>query len=128
MDPVANMLTSLVTAQRMGKERVAVPYSRFKEKLASLLKEKKVIAAMRVQEGAKPKIVITLAYEKDEPMIRVVRRLSSPGQRRYVTKGELPWAGGRPGFYVVSTSSGLMDEAEARQRGLGGELVCEVWQ
>lgn len=128
MDPVADMLTTLVTAQRVGKERVAVPYSRFKEQLAGLLQKKEAVAAARVQEGSRPKLVITLAYRDGEPKVRRARRLSRPGRRRYVTKEKLPWTSGEPGFYVVSTSAGLMDEVEARRRGLGGELVCEVWQ
>lgn len=128
MDPVADMLTTLVGAQRVGKERVAVPYSRFKEQLAGLLQKKEAVAAARVQEGSRPKLIITLAYRDGKPKVRCARRLSRPGRRRYVTKEKLPWASGRPGFYVVSTSAGLMDEVEARRRGLGGELVCEVWQ
>lgn len=128
MDPIANMLTSLITAQRVGKERVAVPYSRFKEQLAGFLQKKKVISSIRLQEGIKAKLIISLAYQDKQPKISEVHRLSSPGRRRYVKANELPWAGGRPGFYVVSTSSGLMDEVEARRKGLGGELVCEIWE
>ena len=122
------MLTSLITAQRVGKDRVAVPYSRFKEQLAGFLQKKKMVSSTRVQEGAKAKLIISLAYQDKEPKIGQVRRLSSPGRRCYVKAGELPWAGGRAGFYVVSTSSGLMDEVEARRKGLGGELVCEIWE
>ncbi len=128
MDPVADMLTSIVTAQRAGKERIAVPYSRFKQRLALLLQEKKMISKIRVQEGVKPKLIMTLAYEQGRPKIRQVKRLSRPGRRLYAAREDLPWPGGRPGFYVVSTSRGLMDVKTARSQGVGGELVCAVWE
>lgn len=128
MDTIANMLVALVNAQKVGKERVVVPYSQLKESLVSVMQKKGVVLKFKIKDGVKPKLVVTLAYDKEKPKISEVRRISKPGCRVYVTCKELPYCGGRPGFYIVSTSSGLMDEREAKKRKLGGELICVVWR
>jgi small subunit ribosomal protein S8 len=128
MDTVANMLTAIVNAQRVKKERVAVPYSRLNEKLATLLADQKRVATFRVQEGEKAKLVITLKYGgEEEAGIRGARRISRPGARHYVSREKLPYPTHGDGFYVVSTNQGLMSEKAARKAGLGGELMGEVW-
>lgn len=128
MDAIANMLTMILNAQRVGKQRVAVPYSRFKEQLAGLLKEQGLLSAVRVQEGPRPKLVVTLAYdEAGHPRIRGVQRLSTPGQRYYVSSQEIPFSLIMSGMMIVSTPQGLMVGSQARRAGVGGELVCEVW-
>ena len=127
MDVIANMLVTLVNAQKVGKERVVVPYSLFKESLVGVLQKKGVVHKFKVKAGDKPKLVIALDYDEKRLKIGEIKRVSKPGRRIYVTYKELPYCGGRPGFYVLSTSSGLMDEREAKQRKLGGELICVVW-
>jgi small subunit ribosomal protein S8 len=126
MDTVADMLNTLVNAQRVGKERIAVPYSRFKEQLVRLLQEKGTVADVRVQSTVKPKLIITLAYDDGNPRIRQAMRLSKPGRRRYVEKDKIPWGVGKFSTFVISTSQGLMDGRAARRAGLGGELICEL--
>lgn len=128
MDPISNMLTAIRNAQMVNKERVAVPYSEFKAELAKFLQEQGLIIKTRVQDGEKKRLIITLAYEDKRAVIQTVKRLSKPGNRKYVKSGELPFTGNRPGIYVVSTSSGLMNQDKARKKGLGGELVCEIWR
>jgi len=129
MDSIANMLTSLMNAQRLRKARVVVPYSRFKEELAKLLQHKGLVATIRVQDGSPKQLMVTLAYNEEtgEPRLQGARRISTPGQRQYVKQQEVPYPIQAQGAVVVSTSHGLMDDREARQQGLGGELVCEVW-
>jgi small subunit ribosomal protein S8 len=127
MDTIGNMLTSLLNAQRVGKPRVAVPYSKAAERLLALLKDRGRLADTRVQEGMPAKIVVTLKYENNQPGLSGVRRISKPGGHRYITKEELPYPTRGEGFYVVSTSRGIMDERRARKEGLGGELMCEIW-
>lgn len=128
MDTVANMLTTIVNAQRVNKERVMLPYSRLSEKLAELLAEQKRIATFRVQEGQPAKLVITLKYDGEkEAAIRGVRRISRPGARQYLSREALPYPTHGEGFYVLSTSKGLMSEVQARRAGLGGELIGEIW-
>jgi len=127
MDTVGNMLTALVNGARVGKERIAVPYSGFNERLVRLMQEKGMVDKVRVQEGVKAKLVITLAYEDGRPKLQRAKRVSKPGNKIYAGKDNLPWRAGRTGFYILSTSKGLMDEVRARREGVGGELVCEVW-
>lgn len=123
------MLTALLNAQRVGKTRVAVPYSRFKEQLAALLHAKGLIATLRVQEGVRPHLIMTLAYEGQsrDPRLHGVRRLSTPGRRLYVGHKSVPHPVQVRGAIVLSTSQGLMDDGQARQIGIGGELICEIW-
>lgn len=127
MDTVADLLTCLVNAQRVSKERFAVPYSRYKEQLVNLLREKGVVRAVRVQRTARPKLVVTLAVDKNRVgTARRARRVSKPGRRQYVGRHAIPWQAGHAGFYILSTSQGLLDGETARQRGLGGEIICEI--
>ena len=127
MDTVANFLNALITAQRVGKKRVAVPYSALTESMARFLQEKGKIAKLRMQEGPHPKLVITLQYHDKEPAMHGVRRLSKSGQRRYAGKTAIPYSRDGVGFVIVSTSRGLMDDTTARKQGVGGELMCEIW-
>jgi len=128
MDRVGDMITTIVNAQRVGKERVAVPFTVFHERLASFLQKKGAVAKVRTQKRDKGKLILTLLYEGERPKILEGRRLSRPGGRVYVGYKELPYRGGRPGFYVVSTPDGLMDEEEARKKKVGGELICAIWE
>lgn len=128
MDTVANMLTALVNAQRVGKKRVALPYSRFQKSLLEFLQQQGLVAKVRVQESPRAKLVVTLAYdEHEEPKIAGAKRLSSPGRRYYAGSDEIPFSYQGFGTIVVSTSEGLLDDVSARKRGLGGELVCAIW-
>ena len=127
MDTIANLLTSLLNAQNVGKARVAVPASKQAQRILEVLKHRERIADMRLTEGTPAQLIVTLRYEGKQPVIRGVRRLSSPGAHQHVSKNELPYPTRGEGFYVISTSRGLMDEKKARKEGLGGELMCEIW-
>lgn len=128
MDSIANMLITISNAQKVHKQRVALPYSQFKVSLARLLQEKGLIAALRVQEGPTSQLILTLAYKDNgRPAIQGVRRLSKPGQRRYVSREQIPYCLDGFGLVILSTSQGLMDDKRARRTGIGGELVCEIW-
>ncbi len=127
MDTIANLLTTLLNAQKVGKERAAVPASAATERVLSVLKARGRIADMRLQEGVQGKFIVTLKYEDKQPAIRGVRRISKPGGHFHVSKDKLPYPSRGEGFYVISTSRGVMDEKQARKAGLGGELMCEIW-
>lgn len=128
MDPIANMLNTLINAQQVNKKRVMVPYSRFKENLASLLQEKGLVASYRIQEGPQSKLIISLAYnDGGAAKIHGLKRLSRPGQRLYAPKTDIPYSLDGLGIVIVSTSKGLMDDRQARKEGVGGELICEIW-
>ncbi len=127
MDSVADMLTSILNAQRVRKARVAVPYSNFKKDLLEFLRDKGVVAKIKVQDSPRNKLIVTLLYDNDQPAIRGIKRISSPGKKTYVSADQIPFSYSGYGFIVVSTSQGLMDDQQARQKGLGGELICAVW-
>jgi small subunit ribosomal protein S8 len=127
MDTIGDMLTAIMNAQRVGNKRVVMPYSRFKQKLAELLQQKKMLAKVRAEEGEKSTLVLTLAYDKEYMGVKGVRRLSKPGQRQYVAYNRIPYSRRGMGMVVISTSQGLMDGKAARKAKLGGELICEVW-
>lgn len=128
MDPIADMLTSLVNAQRAGKKRVAVPYSKFKKELLDLLVQKGSVAHVRTQESPKAKLVVTLEYDEfGQPAMRGVKRISKPGRRVYARSKKMPFTYSQIGFIVVSTPEGLMDELQARREKIGGELICAIW-
>lgn len=128
MDTVANTLTTLLNAQRVGKERVAVPYSRFSQSLLEFLKAQSLIGDFRLQESPKAKLVVSLSYnEAGKPAIAGAKRISKPGRRVYASASNLPYTYQKNGMIVVSTPEGLMDEKHARGKGIGGELICAVW-
>lgn len=127
-DPIADLLTRIRNATLIRRETVTLPYS--KSKLAVL----KVLAdagwiARAVVEGEVPRqmIVVTLKYdEQNDSVIQDIRRVSTPGRKVYVGRDQLPVVYNNMGMAVISTSKGMMTNREARKRGLGGEVICEV--
>ncbi len=128
-DPIADFLTSVRNATRAKMRRVDVPASRVKTALADLMVREHYISQFKVVgEAKKPLLRLYLKYDKDDQsVIRGLRRVSTPGRRVYVNKNRLPRVMGGMGTSVVSTSNGLLSDKEARDRGVGGELVCYIW-
>jgi small subunit ribosomal protein S8 len=131
-DPIADFLTRLRNGAHAQKESVAIPSSRLKIELARILKEQGYIEGYRIdpatEERAGDHIVVTLKYTEDrKPVISGLRRVSRPGRRSYVNKTSIPKVQGGMGTTIVSTSRGVMTGHEARQAGVGGEVVAEVW-
>jgi small subunit ribosomal protein S8 len=131
-DPIADFLTRLRNGAHAQKESVAIPSSKLKIELARILQEQGYIEAWRVEppteERAGDQIVVTLKYTEDrKPVISGLRRVSRPGRRTYVDKVSIPKVQGGMGTTIISTSRGVMTGHEARQAGVGGEVVAEVW-
>ncbi|WP_104991193.1 30S ribosomal protein S8 [Deinococcus sp. NW-56] len=130
-DPIADMLTRIRNATRTYKESVDIPASKFKEELARLLMREGYVANVeRVRpEGQKFDVLrLTLKYgAKREQVIKHIERVSRPGRRAYVSAENLPRVQRGLGLAVVSTSRGLLPDREARQQGVGGEVVCVLW-
>jgi small subunit ribosomal protein S8 len=128
-DPVADFLTRLRNAVRVGKDRCDVPTSRLKLELAKILQEEGFIRTFKVlEEGPQPALRVYLRYSPDgEPAIRGLERVSRPGLRVYRGVEDLPQVRGGIGVTVVSTSKGLMTDAKAREGRLGGEIMCRIW-
>lgn len=109
------------------KNELVVPSSSKKIALLKVLERKGYITSFNIEEGKKPKVAITLKYFEGQPVIRELKRISRPGLREYVGKKDLPFIKGGLGMAVVSTSKGLMTDKEARESGLGGEIICSVF-
>lgn len=106
---------------------VAVPYSKVKFAVAQVLAQSGWIGGVTVHETTPKAMVLQLKYdEQGQAVIRSLRRISTPGRRVYVTRDRLPVVESNFGMAVISTSTGMMTNREARRRKLGGEVICEV--
>ena len=126
-DPIADLFSRINNAQARGKTSVVVPSSNKKISLVSLLKDKGYLDSYNVSDSAKPELEIKLKYFEGSPVIKELKRISKPGLRRYSNKKEIPEINGGLGIAVVSTNKGLMTDQEAKEAGLGGELICSVF-
>ena len=130
-DPIADMLTRIRNANTAMHDSVKMPGSKLKVSLADVLKREGYIAGFDVSpssSGPGSVLEITLKYAPDRTRtIAGLRRVSKPGLRIYARADKMPRVLGGIGVAVVSTSHGLMTDKEARQRHLGGEVLCHVW-
>jgi small subunit ribosomal protein S8 len=130
-DPIADMLTRIRNANIAYHEVVDIPMSNMKHRIARVLKDEGYIKNYKViNDPGKPyqMLRIYLHYGPNkERVIQGLRRVSKPGRRIYVSSRDLPKVMGGLGVAIISTSSGLMTDAEARKKGLGGEVLCYVW-
>lgn len=127
-DPVADMLTRIRNACSAGHRRVDIPTSRLKAEVARLLRDNHYIADFKVlEDGERGVLRLYLKYHNELPVIRELRRVSTPGLRRYVKCREIPRVKNGLGMAIVSTPKGLMSDRDARTANLGGELVAVIW-
>ena len=125
-DPIADMLTRIRNGQAANKVAINMPSSKLKVAIANVLAAEGYIESVKVLEGAKPELEITLKYYQGKPVVESIQRVSRPGLRIYKRKDELPKVMGGLGVAVISTSKGVMTDRAARQAGLGGEIICYV--
>ena len=125
-DPIADMLTRIRNGQAAKKVAINMPSSKLKVAIANVLAAEGYIESVKVLEGAKPELEITLKYFQGKPVVESIQRVSRPGLRIYKRKDELPKVMGGLGVAVISTSKGIMTDRAARQAGLGGEIICYV--
>jgi small subunit ribosomal protein S8 len=125
-DPISDMLTRLRNAGRAQLPEVEMPHSRMKESIAHLLKREGYVAEVLVEAKPRKRIKIKLKYNGRKPIIEGLRRISSPGLRRYVGATDVPRVRGGLGTAILSTSEGIMTGVQARNKNVGGELLCEV--
>jgi small subunit ribosomal protein S8 len=127
-DPVADMLTRIRNACTAGHRRVDMPVSKLKLEIARLLRDNHYIADFKnLDDGGQGMLRLYLKYHNDQPVIRELRRVSTPGLRRYVKCRELPRVRNGLGMAIVSTPTGLMSDRDARSAKVGGELLAVVW-
>ncbi len=128
-DPIADMLTRIRTAITSRKTKVEMPSSKLKARLAEMLKSEGFISNFAVVDDQRgPQLVVELRYGRENRnAILGLRRISKPGQRRYVKSDAIPRVRSGLGVAILSTSRGMMTDREARKQGVGGEILCEVW-
>ena len=127
-DPIADMLTRIRNAGMARQRRVDMPVSKLKTQIARLLKENHYIHDYKLLDDGKHGVLrLYLKYFQDKPVIRELKRVSTPGLRKYVGVGEIPRVRNGLGMAILSTSRGLMSDRQARQSRTGGELLALVW-
>jgi small subunit ribosomal protein S8 len=128
-DPIADYLTRIRNAIRAGHDEVEIPYSNLKLELCRILKEQGYIKDFSRKPAAVGEAInVELKYtEERQPVILGIERVSRPGRRRYVDHKNVPRVQGGTGTAIVSTSTGVMTGHEARNKGVGGEVVAYVW-
>lgn len=129
-DPVGDMITRIRNASRAGHEKVVMPGSKLKERIAAVLKNEGYIKEVVVHrvENRSGELTVLLKYGPNrEPAISEIRRISKPGLRRYVPSAEIPRVLNGMGIAIVSTSKGILVDRDCRKQNVGGELICTVY-
>jgi small subunit ribosomal protein S8 len=127
-DPIADFLTRVRNAVGARKKFVEIPSSNVKVQLAQILKENKFIKDFNVTEDDKQNVIkIYLQYINGESSISGMRRISTPGLRKYTGKDGVPKVLGGLGVSIISTSKGLLTDKQAKLQSVGGEIVCYIW-
>lgn len=122
-DPIADLLTRIRNAQNAEHSVVSVPHSKIKEEILRVMKEKGFINAYKTEGEIKKNLTVELNEEKE----LTLRRVSKPGQRIYLKNNELEVVKSGLGISIVSTSKGIMTNAQAKKQKLGGEVICEIY-
>ena len=127
-DPIADMLTRIRNASAVKKAEVLMPFSKVKFSIAKVLeKENYINKVEKIKDNNFDVIKINLKYNKKEPSIKHLKRISTPGQRIYINSTEIPIVLNGYGLGIISTSKGILSNKEARYKKIGGEYICEIW-
>lgn len=127
-DPIADMLTRIRNANAVMHEKVDVPFSKMKERIAEILKEQGYISNYKiVTDGTKQNIRVYLKYDGKERVIKGIKRISKPGRRVYSSVEDMPRVLSGLGITIVSTSKGIVTDKVARMENVGGEVLAFVW-
>lgn len=129
LDPISDMLTRIRNAQRAGHSEVEFPASKLKMAVARILESEKFIRKVeKFKKGNFDYIRIVLKYsDKSAPTISEIKRISKEGQRMYIGKNDIHKIKSGFGISIISTSKGVVTGSKARELGVGGEIICEVW-
>jgi len=126
-DPISDMLARIRNAHMALLPTVEMPHSRIKTDIAHILKKEGYISEVTVEGKGVTPLMLKPKYSSKKGTIDGLRRISTPGLRRYVSATEIPRVRGGLGVAIVSTSQGVMSGQDARKKNVGGELVCYVW-
>jgi small subunit ribosomal protein S8 len=122
-----DFLIRIKNAYQASKKQIITPASNFCLNIAKLLKRYKFIEDFSLSKGVKPTITLDLSYSNTQPKITTVKIFSKPGRRMYEKVSSLPWGEKPDSLIIISTSSGLMSQKEAKVQGLGGEIIAEIY-
>jgi len=128
-DPIGDMLARIKNAQMRNQKNVDIPSSKFKTKIADVLKEEGFIIDYKIYklDNNKSNLNINLKYNSGNPVINVIERVSKPGRRIFSSAESLPKINNGLGIAILSTSKGVMTDVDARKQKLGGEIICKVF-
>jgi len=128
-DPIGDMIARLKNAQVRNHKKVVLPSSKFKTKIADVLKNEGFIIDYKVNEneGNKPDLEINLKYNYGSPVISTIERVSKPGRRIFSRAESLPKINNGLGIAIISTPKGVMTDVDARKQKVGGEIICKVF-
>jgi len=126
-DPIGDMLARIKNAQVRNHSKVSLPSSKFKAKIADVLKSEGYIIDYKINDDKKPSIEINLKYNSGNPVINTIERISKPGRRIFSSASSLPKINNGLGIAIVSTPQGVMTDVDARKKKLGGEIICKVF-
>ena len=126
-DPIGDMLARIKNAQVRNHSKVSLPSSKFKAKIADVLKSEGYIIDYKINDDKKPSIEINLKYNSGNPVISSIERVSKPGRRIFSSASSLPKINNGLGIAIVSTPQGVMTDIDARKKKLGGEIICKVF-
>ena len=128
-DPIADMITRIRNAQLRTLRKVSIPNSKFRARILDVLKEEGYISDYKTltNENNKKSLMVDLKYHNGIPVIKEIKRISKPGRRIYTKAESIPKIQSGLGIAIVSTSMGIMSDNDARQKKIGGEIICKVF-
>ena len=127
-DPIGDMIARIKNAQLRNHKKIQLPSSKFKVKIAEVLKSEGYIIDYKVsQESNKPYLEISLKYNSGNPVISSIQRVSKPGRRIFSRAESLPKINNGLGIAIISTPKGVMTDIDARKQKIGGEIICKVF-
>ena len=126
-DPIGDMLTRIKNSQMRNHKNVQLPSSKFKVKIAEVLKMEGYIIDYKVSDDKKPNLKINLKYNSGNPVISTIERISKPGRRIFSSAESLPKINNCLGIAIISTPKGVMTDIDARKHKVGGEIICKVF-
>tara|TARA_S200000501_G_scaffold307977_1_gene297367 strand:+ start:1764 stop:2159 length:396 start_codon:yes stop_codon:yes gene_type:complete len=127
-DPIGDMLARIKNSQMRNHKKIEMPSSKFKERIAEILKIEGYIIDYQVKsENNKTNLHISLKYNSGSPVISSIERISKPGRRIFSSAGSLPKVNNGLGIAIISTPKGVMTDIDARKHNIGGEIICKVF-
>jgi small subunit ribosomal protein S8 len=120
-----DFLIRLKNSSLAGNKTMTAPNSQFCKNIAEVLKKNKYIEDYSISEDSR-ELTLKLHYDNDIPAVSIVKLFSKPGRRWYEKSSSLPWGQSKESLIIISTSSGLMSQREAKKKGIGGEIIAEI--